>query len=110
VYGRTGGAELLIATVPSPGWHHSTVSYSDTGAVTPAGAMPTTNTTGAFDCGIFNLKIEGDTLTRHGHGVRRVRAGRHQDRRVQRPADVDNVWIDQVGAGMLSRGAPASCT
>lgn len=36
VYGRTGGSELLIATVNMP-----TVTYVDTGAVTPSGALPT---------------------------------------------------------------------
>lgn len=36
VYGRTGGTELLIATVTAP-----TATYVDTGAVTPAGALPT---------------------------------------------------------------------
>jgi hypothetical protein len=42
VYGRTGGAELYIATVTAP-----TVQYDDTLAVvTPAGAVPAANTTG----------------------------------------------------------------
>lgn len=42
VYGRTvGGPWLLIATVAAP-----TVNYVDTGSVTPAGAIPVTNTTG----------------------------------------------------------------
>lgn len=36
VYGRVGGSELLIATVTAP-----TATYVDTGAVTPAGALPT---------------------------------------------------------------------
>lgn len=36
VYGRTGGTELLIATINAP-----TATYNDTGAVTPAGALPT---------------------------------------------------------------------
>ena len=35
VYGRVGGSELLIATVTMP-----TVTYVDTGAVTPSGALP----------------------------------------------------------------------
>jgi hypothetical protein len=39
IYGRTAGAELLIATVGS------VLSYVDTGSVTPAGALPTGNTT-----------------------------------------------------------------
>jgi hypothetical protein len=42
VYGRTNGAELLIATISSG----STLSYTDTGSVTPSGALPTENTTG----------------------------------------------------------------
>jgi hypothetical protein len=36
VYGRVGGTELLIATITAP-----TATYVDTGAVTPAGALPT---------------------------------------------------------------------
>jgi len=42
IYGRTSGSELYMATVDSP-----SLSYSDTGTVTtPAGALPTANTTG----------------------------------------------------------------
>lgn len=40
VYGRTTGAELLIATVGA------VTTYIDTGAITPAGALPAANTTG----------------------------------------------------------------
>ncbi len=50
VYGRTTGAELLIATV-------TTNSYSDTGAVTPAGALPTADTT-AMSAGSYVYDIE----------------------------------------------------
>lgn len=35
VYGRTGGSELLMATVSMP-----TTTFVDTGAATPAGALP----------------------------------------------------------------------
>lgn len=40
VYGRTAGAQLLIATVGA------VTTYVDTGAVTPAGALPVSNNTG----------------------------------------------------------------
>lgn len=40
VYGRSIGAELLIATVIGA------VTYLDSGSITPSGAMPTSNTTG----------------------------------------------------------------
>ena len=40
VYGRTTGAELLIATVGA------VTTYTDTGAITPSGALPTANNTG----------------------------------------------------------------
>ena len=40
VYGRATGAELFIAAVTSG----ATTSYTDTGSITPAGAMPTVNT------------------------------------------------------------------
>lgn len=42
VYGRTTGAELLIATVGA------VTTYTDTGSITPAGALPSANTTGLF--------------------------------------------------------------
>lgn len=42
VYGRTNGAEQLLATVSG-----STLTWTDTGSITPAGALPTANTTGS---------------------------------------------------------------
>lgn len=39
VYGRVGGSELLMGTVNMP-----TTNFVDTGSVTPAGALPATNT------------------------------------------------------------------
>jgi hypothetical protein len=45
VYGRTAGAELLIAQVGL------VANYVDTGAVVPAGALPTENTT--YECSKF---------------------------------------------------------
>lgn len=41
VYGRSTGGELYIATVTAP-----TITYTDAGTVTPAGAMPTQNSSG----------------------------------------------------------------
>lgn len=38
VYGRTSGAELFMSNTAS-------LSFTDTGSITPAGALPTTNTT-----------------------------------------------------------------
>lgn len=38
IYGRTSGTELLLATITMP-----TVTYTDTGAATPLGALPTNN-------------------------------------------------------------------
>lgn len=35
VYGRTGGTELLISTINAP-----TATFTDTGALTPSGALP----------------------------------------------------------------------
>ena len=42
VYGRSTGAEQLIANVAAP-----TVTYTDDGTISPSGALPATNTTGA---------------------------------------------------------------
>lgn len=41
VYGRTAGTELLMYTTPNA----TTLSWVDTGAVTPSGAQPVSNTT-----------------------------------------------------------------
>ena len=38
IYGRTGGSELLMGTVNMP-----TKTFTDTGAVTPSGALPVAN-------------------------------------------------------------------
>jgi hypothetical protein len=43
VFGRTQGAEQLIALVPG-----TQTSYEDLGTITPSGALPTTNTTGSY--------------------------------------------------------------
>lgn len=44
VYGRTNGAELLMATVAVTGGQAWT--WTDTGAITPAGALPTVDASG----------------------------------------------------------------
>jgi hypothetical protein len=49
VYGRTTGAELLIATVNNGVIEDGTATYTDTGAIVPAGAMPTTDTSGQLN-------------------------------------------------------------
>jgi hypothetical protein len=47
VYGRTTGAEQLIATVNGSVFlGQNNLSYTDSGAITPSGALPTSNTTG----------------------------------------------------------------
>lgn len=43
IYGRTGGSFLLITTLTAP-----TVDYTDTGAVTPSGAAPSTDFNATF--------------------------------------------------------------
>lgn len=54
IYGRVGGAEQLIATVGA------VTTYVDTGASTPSGAVPTSNTT---------QKNQGTLLVAHNHGA-----------------------------------------
>jgi len=44
IYGRTAGSELFLAEVAAP-----TVEWDDDGSVTPAGALPTLNTTSSDD-------------------------------------------------------------
>lgn len=41
LYGRTAGVEQFIAQIADPGGTVTTVTYSDTGAITPSGAPPT---------------------------------------------------------------------
>jgi hypothetical protein len=53
VYGRTTGAELLLATVSSG----TTLTWADDGTVTPSGAIPIYNTTGL---GIFLMATIND--------------------------------------------------
>lgn len=47
VYGRSTGAELLLATVGA------VTTYTDTGAATPAGALPVTDTSGGAGYGLI---------------------------------------------------------
>ncbi|MFH1838438.1 MAG: hypothetical protein ABH808_03020, partial [Candidatus Kuenenbacteria bacterium] len=83
IYGRSTGAELFIAQVAT-----GITTYLDSGAITPAGAMPTVNTTGnvylasngfgsvgigtATPLNIVRMDIRGlgDTSTTYGLGVR----------------------------------------
>jgi len=51
VYGRTAGAELLIATVGA------VTTYIDTGSVTPAGALPTANTSNTAGAATYGTLI-----------------------------------------------------
>ncbi len=54
VYGRSTGAELLMATIPYSDFTNLAVNvttslqWTDTGSVTPSGALPTVNTTGGY--------------------------------------------------------------
>jgi hypothetical protein len=52
VYGRTGGSELLIATIGAP-----VVTWTDTGWFTPSGALPGANTTGPFTAAMVGQSI-----------------------------------------------------
>lgn len=51
VYGRTSGSELLMATITNP----ATLTYQDTGAITPAGALPVANTSSDMAIKPFTL-------------------------------------------------------
>lgn len=53
IYGRTGGSELLIATVTIAA---SGCTFIDTGSVTPAGAQPGANTTAQARVGSAHIK------------------------------------------------------
>ena len=61
VYGRSNGAELLIATI-TLGY---VTTYTDTGSVTPSGALPASNTTGSWNIpsGPLTCCIDGGQIT-----------------------------------------------
>jgi len=52
IYGRTAGSELLIATVGV------VTTYTDTGSLTPAGALPTSNTSLGGGTATYGTKID----------------------------------------------------
>lgn len=56
VYGRTTGAELLVANVQN-------TTFADTGAATPAGALPTINTTGYLTASYLSIPTSDWTAT-----------------------------------------------
>ncbi|MGI4812004.1 MAG: GDSL-type esterase/lipase family protein [Janthinobacterium lividum] len=58
VYGRTPGAELLIAII-TQGGSVPTMGYVDTGAAAPAGALPSSNTTASALTTLVRTKITG---------------------------------------------------
>jgi hypothetical protein len=58
IYGRTSGSELLMATVGA-----GVLTWDDTGSVTPAGALPSSNTTGSTPgnyAGHVTVAVYGD--------------------------------------------------
>lgn len=56
VYGRTTGGELLMATVSAP-----IVTWLDNGSVTPSGALPTVDTTGASAANANTYRVKSVT-------------------------------------------------
>lgn len=50
IYGRTTGAEQLIATVGA------VTTYTDTGSITPSGALPTANTSSTGFIGLYGYQ------------------------------------------------------
>jgi hypothetical protein len=62
VYGRTSGAELLMATLLSP--NGSILTWTDNGSISPSGALPTSDTT--TDTGQINF---GNVLAPTGANI-----------------------------------------
>lgn len=52
IYGRASGSELLLMTVAAP-----TLSWTDTGGFTPAGALPGANTSGPFTADMVGRSV-----------------------------------------------------
>ncbi len=77
VYGRTTGAEQLIATVGQ-----GTLSYMDTGSVSPSGALPAINTTGVISSEGVRVSdftddsaTAGDRTVNKHRGVSKIASG-----------------------------------
>ncbi|MDF1498790.1 MAG: carbohydrate binding domain-containing protein, partial [Patescibacteria group bacterium] len=115
IYGRTSGSELYMATINSP-----TLSYNDDGTVvTPAGALPTVNTTGGDITGILsfsnatNLTLSSNaiTVTQTYHTVDEegtaiddidtINGGAEGDLLVIRGFDIDYLVTAKDGTGNL---------
>lgn len=103
VYGRTGGTELLIASVGA------VTTYTDTGAVTPAGALPTANTT-ATNTNTVSLTwaaVTGAT----GYKVYRATAAGGQSTSPALLATLGAVTTyTDTGAAVTAGGVPATNT
>lgn len=83
VYGRTGGSELLIATTSA-----GAVSYIDTGAITPSGALPVADTTAKNLIGAVNSKGRMLYWTSINLGFWYAQAGGYQGNLTFFPMDV----------------------
>jgi hypothetical protein len=71
-YGRTSGAEQLITSVPFAPSNQHVSNFTDTGSVTPSGAMPTMNTTGGFNsAGRINV------ASSYGYQINKTAASGH---------------------------------
>jgi hypothetical protein len=56
IYGRASGSEQLLTTIPNMRYPQNPpyVLWNDTGALTPRGAMPTSNTTGQVKAALYS--------------------------------------------------------
>lgn len=57
IYGRTAGSEALLATVSG-----TTLTYTDTGAATPSGAVPSWNASGKMKYGVNSQLAAGSKV------------------------------------------------
>jgi hypothetical protein len=63
VYGRSTGAEQLMTPVPVANTWPNGFSFTDTGSVTPSGAMPTANTTGQIKPALYSTATNCSSST-----------------------------------------------
>jgi len=94
VYGRTTGVELLIAAVVGGG----TVTYLDGGSITPAGALPTANTSGTLVGIPVQAELAGSAYNVANNAITIIQAGTLPGVTVNNPDPGTGTWVTTSGA------------
>ena len=101
VYGRSTGAEQLLATVGA------VTTYLDNGSLTPSGAMPTVNTTGTLANVEVQAQYSGSAYNVGNNAITLISAGTLPGVTVLNPATSTGTWITFSGANVETDSALA---